>query len=89
MTKATRLPRTVRSHMSKRRLDMASERIEIVKDILQLGGAVELSVLGEEICDFGESLEEALHKVSLPRLRRIHARVVSGELPLEVGADGL
>ena len=84
MKRKGRLPRTVRGALAKRRLDLVSEKNELIKDILSLGGEAELQMLHDEICAWGESLEDVLPKLSLPRIRRIHARLVTGELPPDV-----
>jgi len=87
MNRKGRLPRTIRGAMSKRRLDFVTEKNELIKDILSVGGENELGILQAELCSFGEPLDEALPSLSLPRLRRIHARVVTGELPTEIVYD--
>lgn len=87
MKRQGRLPRTIRGSMAKRRLDMVTEKNELIKDIMSVGGENELSILQAEVCSFGESLDEALPMFSLPRLRRMHARVVTGELPTEIVYD--
>lgn len=87
MNRKGRLPRTIRGAMSKRRLDLVTEKNELIKDILAVGGENELGILSAEVCSFGETLNEALPSLSLPRLRRIHARAVTGELPAEIVYD--
>lgn len=82
-----RLPRTVKGEFFKRRLDLATEKKELVTDIVKLGGTPELSVLEDEMCAFGESIADVLPSLSLPHLRRIHARVVTGNLPIKVVDD--
>jgi len=77
-----RLPKTVKSQFTKRRLDMVTEKNELIKDILQIGGESELISLQSEISSFGDSLEETLEILSLPRIKRIHARVVLGTLDI-------
>lgn len=76
-----RLARTARTDMIKRRLDLHTERKEMIKDILTLAGEENISILEDELCGWGEGLDEILPLLSLPRIRRIHARVVLGKLP--------
>lgn len=83
MNRSSRLPRTIRGTMSKNRLDLVSEKNELIKDIFSVGGENELSVLQAELCSFGDGLASVLPALSLPRIRRIHARIVTGELPTE------
>jgi hypothetical protein len=70
--------------MHKRRLDFVTEKRELINDILTLGGDGDLESLHDEIGSFGESLEEALHSMSLPHLRVVHAKIVTGDLPVEI-----
>jgi len=79
--RGSRLARTTRTDMIKRRLDFVTEKRELIKDILALGGEENISFLEDELCAWGESVDEILPMLSLPRLRRIHARVVLGKLP--------
>jgi hypothetical protein len=83
MVKRTmRLAKTIKGHFHQRRLDLATEKNELIKDILGFGGASELDALHQEIAGFGEPLDEVLPSLSLPRLRRIHARVVLGTMDI-------
>ena len=79
-----RLPRTVKGEFVKRRLDLATEKRELISDILNLGGSAELSALEEELCAFGESLSETLPALGIPRLRRIHQRTITGDLDIPI-----
>lgn len=87
MNRNGRLPRTVKGEFVKRRLDLATEKKELISDILHLGGSAELGALEEELCAFGESLSETLPALSIPRLRRIHQRTVSGDLNIPIVED--
>jgi hypothetical protein len=89
MKHSGRLPRTVKGEFVKRRLDLFVEKKELIKDILNLGGAGDIDVLEEEFCGFGEPLSSLLPSLSLPHLRRIHARLVTGVLPIHVDEGGL
>lgn len=77
-----RLPKSVKGQFVKRRLDMVTEKNQLIQDILQLAGSSDLDSLQSELGDFGESVSEVLPRLSLPRLRRIHARTVSGTLDI-------
>jgi hypothetical protein len=87
MKRSMRLPKTINGHFMARRLDLASERRNLVTDIMKLGGADELDSLHSELCGFGDSLEDALKTLSIPRLRRIHARAVSGTMEIPIVYD--
>jgi hypothetical protein len=73
--------------MVKRRLDFITEKRQLVKDILSLGGDADLGSLSDEVTSFGDSLQESLESMSLPRLRRIHAKIITGELPVNIRED--
>lgn len=70
----------MRGHFIKRRLDLSTEKKELIKDIISISGKDELDALASEITGFGDPLDETLESMSLPRLRRIHGRMVTGEL---------
>ena len=89
MNRNGRLPRTVKGEFVKRRLDLATEKKNLIIDILHLGGSAELSALEEELCAFGESLSETLPALSIPRLRRIHDRCITGNLDIPIVEDVL
>ena len=74
---------SLRMQMHKRRLDMATEKKQLIDDIVQFGGALEREALEDELCGYDENLKPTLHKLGLPQVRRIHQRVVTGELPIK------
>jgi len=80
----SRLPKTIKGHFNQRRLDFATEKNELIRDIIQFGGARELDSLQQEIADFGEPLDEVLPSLSLPRIRRIHSRIVLGTMDIPI-----
>jgi hypothetical protein len=65
-------------------MDFVTEKNQLIKDILTLGGDGDLETLSGEVASFGESLGESLGKMSLPRLRRVHGKIVTGEIPIEI-----
>jgi len=82
MNRNSRLPRTVKGEFTRRRLDLYTEKKELIRDIINLGGAVELNALESEMCAFGEPLSDVLPSLSIPHLRRLHAKLITGNLPI-------
>jgi hypothetical protein len=82
VNRTPRLAKTIKGHFHQRRLDLATEKNELIKDIVKFGGSDELDALHQEVAGFGEPLDEVLPSLSLPRLRRIHARVVLGTMDI-------
>jgi hypothetical protein len=82
MNRKSRLSTTIKSNFTKRRLDLVTEKNELIMDIETMAGSEDLDTLEEEICAFGDSLHDTLPNLSIPTLRRIHARIVTGHLPI-------
>lgn len=82
MNRNGRLPKTIKGQFMKRRLDMVTEKNQLIQDILQLAGSSDIDSMQSELGDFGEPLSEVLPRLNLPRIRRIHARVVTGDMDI-------
>jgi len=79
--KRTRLARVVQhEHIGRgKRLGMLAKKRETVKDIMSLAGSDELYLLEDELCGYGDDLEEQLMTLTPVQLNRVRDRILGVE----------